>query len=115
MNMLNLVFAGLLLIATAGISGCSAIDPLDTAAITKIDQIIDRGAAANDKIMTAIDKGLALLQTKYVRLNKARCKMPYTALVRYASRGAAEAATVANVCTLFVRPPAGQTVAEPAP
>ncbi len=84
------------------VSGCATAERFNQAAETITDALIKKVEFANDKAMTGLDKSLVLLERKKARLKKSRCKMPFTALRRYALRGEPESKTVEQDCKLVI-------------
>ena len=84
------------------LSGCGFLSEYNERAETIVDTIVKAAERVSDKAMDGLDETIAFLERKAQRANKARCKWPHTALIRYARRGPAEAALVAKHCNLVV-------------
>ncbi len=93
---IGIVLAALLL------SGCGFLSEYNERAETIVNTIVKAAELVSDKAMDSLDETVAFLERKAQRANKARCKWPHTALIRYVRRGEAEAARVAKHCNLVV-------------
>ncbi len=67
-----------------------------------VDGVIAHAEKVTDRAMTGIDAAVALLERKAYRARKARCRLPFSALVRYAARGEKETAILKRDCALTV-------------
>ncbi len=77
------------------------------------DAFIARAAQFNDSALDGIDAAEAFLEQKTARLRLAKCRFPYTALVRYGCSSEAHRAAVERDCGLVVRCGAGVALVPP--
>lgn len=84
------------------LSGCGVLSDYNERGEIIVDSIVKAAEQVSDKAMDGLDETVAFLERKTQRANKARCKWPHTALVRYIRRGPVEAARVAKHCNLVV-------------
>lgn len=71
---------------------------------TVVDGIVKRAEGVNDKVLAEVDRAEILLSDEIVRLQKAKCRLPFTALVRYARQSPAHRQRVRAQCGLDVEP-----------
>lgn len=71
---------------------------------TVVDQVIKRAEGVNDKVLAQVDRAETLLAEEIVRLQKAKCLLPFTALVRYARQSPVHRQRVRTQCGLDVEP-----------
>jgi hypothetical protein len=96
------------LAGTLALMGCAS--PADFAerglgtARTLVDGVIKRAEGVSDKVLDEVDRAEVLLAQEIVRLQKAKCRLPFTALVRYAGKSSARRARVQTHCGLYVTP-----------
>ncbi len=87
------------IIVMLALTGCGT---LNLAAEGVVDGVIAGAEKVTDKAMTGIDEAVSLLERKADRARKARCRLPFSALVRYAARGDKETAVLRRDCALTV-------------
>ncbi len=83
------------------LSGCTTRGRI--IAHTLAGGIVAQAEVTSDRAMDALDKALLVSGKVDQHTRHARCRMPHTALVRYARRGEKEAATVALDCGMVVQ------------
>ena len=88
---------GVVLFLLVGGFGC-----VNLAAERVVDGLIAHAEKVTDRAMTGIDDAVSLLERKAYRARKARCRLPFSALVRYAARGEKETAVLQRDCALMV-------------
>ena len=72
---------------------------------TVVDGIVKRAEGVNDKVLAQVDRAETLLAEEIVRLQKAKCRLPFTALVRYARKSPVHRQRVRTHCGLSVGSP----------
>lgn len=68
------------------------------------DRLVARLATFNDQILEDLVEAEAVLKEKAARLARAKCRFPFTALVRYARTSEAHRTAVEDDCGLVVNP-----------
>ena len=109
--MKTLVFAALLLVFGA-VSGCTGIAGA-IAGGDLTDAVIKRAEGFNDRALEDLQKAEDFLRQKTARLARAKCRFPYTALVRYGCTSAAHRQAVEDDCGLVVKCNSGASVRPP--
>lgn len=93
---------GFVVVCAIALSGCGTSSAVNRIIESRTDSVIKRLEAIDDKIIRALVEAQELAERKVERLKKAKCKLPYEGLVRYARTSDKNRVAVAEDCGLFV-------------
>ena len=84
------------------LSGCTNVLPAIAIFQGAVDRVVSKGEQVDDNVLTEIEAAETFLAEEVKRLARAKCKMPFTALVRYALSSPERSTGVTRDCNLVV-------------
>ena len=91
-----------LAVALLFLGGCANVLPAIAIFQGAVDRVVSKVEQVDDKVLTEIEAAETFLAEEAKRLARAKCKMPFTALVRYALSSPERSTGVTRDCNLVV-------------
>ncbi len=106
-----LVFAAFLILLVLPGCGNPLVKAVAGGDVT--DAVIKRAESFSDRALEELEAAEAFLREKAVRVARAKCRFPYSALVRYGCKSEADKKSVEDDCGLVLTCNSGTTVRPP--